>query len=181
MLNIKDLAINNDSYEIIDKLKTRCRYNDFFDMSNKLNNNISKISYNIISGRTEMITKDKYIYDVNILPIIQINRTSKMISWSWSKSSYTMFDTPYVKIPIDNFKINIKKKFNNISYFDFDSIKYNDNDKYIADNLIDDVVIVSKNILDAKAYYEYNTINKFYDDIAEILLIIKINNIKKIY
>ena len=181
IIDIKDLNIPSeypDDSPIIDiNKKYPNAINDILETSEKFNANNAKLNLkkdNIDKGIINITTNNGDKYELKIVPVIELNLTDSILCWSWVKS---LFDKiPYYIDLIKKFKDSMKKYLDSISYFNFDCVKYLDEDKLFV-NLMDDILIVVKDVLNAKGFIHYMYL---LNDNTEIKSMAFITDIKKI-
>lgn len=181
MLSIKDIDIP-EKY-LADSIIVKIRDTDpitleeFYDTTNKFNANNAIINItadDLHKGIFDVSTNDNERYILKAIPVLTFDITHKVICWSWINS--LLLGIPYYKDVITIFKNDMEKYIKSIDHFNFDCIKYGNDDQKLK-YLIDDITIVAKHVLNAQGYIEITTEEPDGTEIKEMLFIVKIKKI----
>lgn len=142
----------NDNYILKKAYGTINEYKKFFAQSEKYNSTKAVFENNLTilekgQGQFKINNKLKII---SLVPIFYVDINKKCFTWSWNNSIFSKFTVFNTKIA--SFNNKIKKIISKIPYLNFDYIQNFDFNNDKAGHIIDDLIMISKMVLNGKGF-----------------------------
>lgn len=124
----------------------------FYEIANRFAGENSKIYFqpkDLAQGIFNISENNGDKYIIKVVPVVVLNLATTTLCWSWIDNIF--LNIPYYANVVNKFKIGMDEYIDKIDYFQFDCVKYGD-DMDKMKYLMDDIIIVAKNVLNASGY-----------------------------